>query len=211
MDEDFLLFLSQQEKKLVKKAMNSFSTLTETEKDVLIEFFQSYELNELPKENEIQQQIRTIAENILNKEPYELIKKMRDGIPLVCEPFFTNLTHEKLKLWYKIQLPTPLKIINCLETVPSELNNAQSKVFYFFKTFIRNLNDINLTKFLLFITSSESMPEKIIVHFKHFGFPVAHSCSNTIELATIYSHYQELADVFLAIINNESCYEYSIL
>lgn len=56
--------------------------------DDLIDFFQSFGLLELPKENEILEQIRTIAENVLCKEPYELIKKMKDGIPLLHEQFF---------------------------------------------------------------------------------------------------------------------------
>lgn len=133
--------------------------------DDLIDFFQSFGLLELPKENEILEQIRTISENVLCKEPYELIKKMKDGIPLLHEQFFLNLTYEKLKLFYKKEKPTALKIVNCLVTSPLELNNIQSKVFYYFKTFIRNLTGTNLSKLLMFITSSEQMPEKINIFF----------------------------------------------
>lgn len=179
--------------------------------DNLIDLFQSFGLLELPKENEFSQQIRTIAENVLCKEPYELLKTMKIGIPLKYESFFCNLTYEKMQFWYKKEKPTHAKIIDCLQTTPSELNNVQSKVFYYFKTFIRNLNSTNLSKFLIFITSSELMPEKITVYFKNVGYPVAHSCSNTFELPTTYNNYQELSEVLLAIINNDSCFEFSIL
>lgn len=209
--DDFLLFVTITERKLIKKSIDSFSTLTQTEMDDLIDFFQSFGLLELPKENEILEQIRTISENVLCKEPYELIKKMKDGIPLLHEQFFLNLTYEKLKLFYKKEKPTALKIVNCLVTSPLELNNIQSKVFYYFKTFIRNLTGTNLSKLLMFITSSEQMPEKINIFFKNFGYPVAHSCSNTLELPTSYSNYQELSDVLTTIINHDNSYEFSIL
>jgi len=72
------------------------------------------------------------------------------------------------------------------------LNNIQARIFYFFKTYVKNLTQKNLLKLLLFVTASLHLPDKITVSCKTSDYPIAHTCSNTLELPTTFSFYQEL-------------------
>lgn len=209
--EDLFHFLTPVEQRLIYKAKNSFEELNSSEKDMLLDLFATYGLLENPKLSEIKEQLSIIAENILCIESHNFIKKIKDGIPLFCEKFFTDLTDSKVNFLFEQQVANPNKVVTILKTVPEELNNIQTRVFYFFKTYIKNLTQENLSKMLLFVTASLHLPDKITVSFKTSGFPAAHTCSNVLELPTTYSSYQELKTLFDSILENENSFQYTYL
>ncbi|XP_025995490.2 E3 ubiquitin-protein ligase hecw-1 isoform X1 [Solenopsis invicta] len=207
--EDLFQFITPVEQRLIYKAKNSFDDLNISEKDMLLDFFATYGLLENPEKSQIENQLCIIAKNILCIESHNLIKKIKDGIPLFCEKFFTDLTDSKVNLLFEQMVANPNKVVTVLKTDPEELNNIQTRIFYFFKTYIKNLPQDNLLKLLLFVTASSHLPDKITVSFKTSGFPVAHTCSNTLELPTTYSSYQELKNHFDLILENENSFQYT--
>jgi len=144
-------------------------------------------------------------------ESQNFIKKIKDGIPLFCEHFFTALTDSKVNFLFEQQVANPNKVVTVLKTDPEELNNIQTRTFYFLKTYIKNLTQENLSKLLLFVTASLHLPDKIIVSFKTSGYPIAHTCSNILELSTTYSSYQELKTHLDSILENENSFQYTYL
>lgn len=209
--EDLFHFLTPVEQRLIYKAKNSFEELNDSEKDMLLDLFATYGLLENPKILEIKDQLSIIAENILCIESHNFIKKIKDGIPLFCEKFFTDLTDSKVNFLFEQQVANPNKVVTVLKTDPEELNNIQTRVFYFLKTYIKNLTQESLSKMLLFITASLHLPDKITVSFKTSGFPAAHTCSNVLELPTTYSSYQELKTLFDSILEDENSFQYTYL
>ncbi|CAH0563019.1 unnamed protein product [Brassicogethes aeneus] len=209
--EDFFNFLTPSEACLLRKAKLAYQTLTEKDKELLLDLFSTYGLLENPNASEIEDQIVTIAENVLCQESFPFIKKIKDGIPLFCEHFFSNLTESKINYLFKKQAATASKFFEIMITTPEELNNLQTRILYFFKTYIKNLTDEKLQRMLFFISGSTNMPERVVVAFTASGYPVAHTCSNTLELALSYSSYQEIKLHFDAILDNETAFEYSYL
>lgn len=120
------------------------------------------------------------------------------------------MTDSKVNFLFEQQVANPSKVVTVLKTDPEELNNIQTRVFYFFKTYIKNLTHENLLKLLLFVTASLHLPDKITVSFKISGYPVAHTCSNTLELPITYSSYQELKIHFDSILD-ENSFQYAYL
>ncbi|CAH0563045.1 unnamed protein product [Brassicogethes aeneus] len=209
--EDFFFFLTPSERSLIFKAKNKFDQLTNIEQDLLLEFFATFGLAELPKASEIEDQLHIIARNILCLESNNFLKLIKDGIPLFCENFFEELSVNKVNALFAQQAPTPDKILKALKTDPEDLNNFQARVYYFFKTYIKNMSLNKLATFLQFITGSPHMPEFITISFKAGDYPVAHTCSNVLELPTTYSSSQELKFQFEANLENEICFQYSAL
>ncbi|KAL6268251.1 hypothetical protein P5V15_001366 [Pogonomyrmex californicus] len=210
--EDLFHFLTSVGQRLIYKAKSFFEELNDFEKErmcfeknMLLGLFTTYAFLENPKKSEIKDQLSIIAENVLCIESYNFIKKIKDGIPLFCEKFFTDLTDSKVDFLFE-QAANPNKVITVitvLKTVPEELNNIQIRVFYFFKTYIKNLTQEDLSKMLLFITASLHLP-KITISFKTFA--AAHTCLNVLELSTISSSYQELKTHFDSILGDKNSF-----
>lgn len=85
------------------------------------------------------------------------------------------MTESKVNFLFEQQVANPDKVITVLKTDPEELNNIQTRVFYFFKTYIKNLTQEKLSRLLLFVNASLHLPDEIIINCKTSGFPVAHT------------------------------------
>lgn len=213
--EDFLLFLTYGERELIKKAKTSFDTMETFEKEMLTDFFTTNSFFDNPKKEEIDEQIDIIAENALLATPREAIKHIKNGIPVVMDIFWSSLTLEKLNNIVVSQTPTPNKIIQCLKCEQEDLNLNQSAALYYLKTFIRNLNKKELTNFLNFITGSSNMPNTINITFTNFSGssrrPIAHTCSNLLELPCTYNDLNDFSREFTAILASDFSFQYSQL
>lgn len=53
--------------------------------------------------------------------------------------------------------------------------------------------------------------DNFTLHLKNTGFPVAHTCSNTLELPVNYNTYQEFSKQFNAILTADENFQYSLL
>jgi len=183
--EDFMWIISHSERILIKKAELSFDTLEEFEKDLLGEFFISNKFFDIPKKCEIEEQIQTIAENVVITKNLDFIKALREGLPLICDTFWCALNVDKINYILSQQSATPNKVVKCLKTDLEDLTARQSTSLYYLKTFIRNLSNQELSKFLYFVTGSCNMPSHITVTFTNLSGslrrPIVHTCSNFIE------------------------------
>ena len=72
-----------------------------------------------------------------------------------------------------------------------------------------------LSKFLWFVTGSTTLPSRIeIVFATMFGAarrPIAHTCSNTLELSDTYWSYQDLRDEMRAVLATPMAFEMNML
>jgi len=72
------------------------------------------------------------------------------------------------------------------------VTKEQLNCLYYVKQFITRLDQDELGLFLHFVTGSSVMPEKIAVSFNQLAGelrPIAHTCTNTLELSTLYGLY----------------------
>lgn len=73
--DEFYLFVNSCERFILKKCIENFSNLSDKEIDILTNIFTSFHFYEMPKEDEIQEQIAAIAMNVLVEEPKTVYRK----------------------------------------------------------------------------------------------------------------------------------------
>lgn len=212
---EFLLFLTVPERIIIQKALSNYVKLSSREVDRLTSLFTCYGYNDIPKQLEITEQITAIAEKALLHDTKELFEKLKEGVSDVIKNFFKELSLADIyALWKKTQ-PTKQKVMNCLVTESLYQTNEEEKTFFFLQNYVGSLGDSDLEKFLLFVTGSVNMPDKITVGFhEHKGLarrPIAHTCANRIDVGINYSSQQEFNSEFDIILKDDSSLEYSIL
>jgi hypothetical protein len=78
---DLQLFVTNHESRLLRRAVNEASCLSDNDIDKLTEFYTQNELLEVSKVCEIRHQLMTIATNVFITKPEPLFAQMRKGIP----------------------------------------------------------------------------------------------------------------------------------
>ena len=110
--EDFLLYITDRENALLRKAMGSFACLTEGEQNRLQHFFTAHKYFDFPRRHEIKDQILAIAEEELVKRPAFLCAQIRKGIPESHRAiFWAQLSIDHLKYMQEKQRPTQEKVV----------------------------------------------------------------------------------------------------
>lgn len=216
--DDFLLLSTIEERNIICLGLKDFSALTENNVDFLQSLFIANDLHEVPKAGEFKQQILAIAEHTILDKPKDLVLLMRDGIPLdLLMTVWRPLTRELLHKLLRKETPTVEKLLAVIQTEDNyNLTNKEERVLHFFKSYICSLKEDNdmLTKLLVFITGSANAPNCIKVTFNNvldplLRRPIAHTCSNNIELASSYSTYQQFKKEMTAYLRNEYTFHYS--
>ena len=133
---------------------------------------------------------------------------MNSGVPSVYSPFWENLSVEKFFQLYKALNATPLKVLAMI-TDPECSNVAESRVFNYLKTYVGNMNQEELSRFLRYVTgSSVMMNSDITVMFNSLtGLarrPIAHTCDCTLELSRSYASYMEFENEFSKVLGSET-------
>uniref|UniRef100_A0A1Y1M514 HECT domain-containing protein n=1 Tax=Photinus pyralis TaxID=7054 RepID=A0A1Y1M514_PHOPY len=211
---DFKLFVTKAESTLISKAISSFSQLSTVELYRLQEFYSSYGMYDIPREDQIQEQILTLATDILISKPKDFITIMRSGIlDTHLTTVWNVMTVDELSTILNQLKPSPQKVVDCIVQREQELTNDQSRVFYYLQQFVLSLSDSDLQKFLLFVTGSIHLPSSILVTFNNLNGlnrrPIAHTCSNLIEISSSYSYYQEFTREMKQYLAHDFSYEYS--
>ncbi|XP_071175740.1 uncharacterized protein [Mytilus edulis] len=197
--EDFLLYLDTKDRKLVKEAIDDFSTLSENQVRDLQELFIRYEMGSMLRPDSFRSQLLKIARNELCVKPRALCEKMRQGIPEDhFDRFWCRLTIDHIDLLHARLKPSADKILNCLKpAVPfGDLTRRRRRVYEFFQEFIEKLGDEDLQLLLQLITGQSCVPKRTIqVEFSELGGvqrrPVFHTCSYMVELPDTYTNYKD--------------------
>ena len=155
-------------------------------------FFTIYNLQKTPSHNRFKEQILSIAQNVLIDRPAPLLSKLKQGIPSnQMDMFWSLLTEAGVTYLYQQQRPTVKRFLLSLTTSPADLHPEEEKALYFFKQYVGGMDQEELAELLLFITGSTVMVDQITITFCSvtgvMRCPVAHTCSNLLELPSSYS------------------------
>ena len=216
MDEQRKLFVTSHEKSLLQKALSTFDQLTEEERDRLQNFYSAFGLFDVPREDEIREQLMAIANREFLDIPGPLINLMRRGIPANhMDCFWQYLSINHLAYIHHKQRPTPEKVASIIEAESPDLTVDEDRIMYYLIEFVSTLDSDSLSDFLILTTASIHQPVKIVLTFNSmFGLqrrPIMHTCSNTIELPTSYNNYQEFRREFRAVLSNPDSLIYSAI
>ena len=210
------LYLNDRERALVDKAIINFDSLTVKEIDLLIDMLGSYGMFTVPRKANIRQLLVGTARHQLLDQPAPFVEEMKLGIPpTFAETFFSILTLPAIDFLFKEQLPTPDKVQEVLTTDDEYLTQDQLNCLYYLNQFIARLDSDELGLFLQFVTGSSVMPDKITVVFNRLSGelrrPIAHTCSNTLELSITYTSSQEMKREFVSILINPLCFQMNMI
>ena len=142
---------------------------------------------QIPTPSNIKDLIVDSAKHQFKIRPLGTLFSMNSGVPSVYSPFWENLSVENFFQLYKALNATPLKVLAMI-TDPECSNVAESRVFNYLKTYVGNMNQEELRRFLRYVTgSSVMMNSDITVMFNSLtGLarrPIAHTCDCTLELS----------------------------
>ena len=122
----------------------------------------------LPKNHQLRTILR-IRHHFLGK-PLGILYALDDGLPKPHKVFWSQFTVEKLFSLYKAMNATPSSVLGLLEE-PEFENQAEARVYDYFKTYIGNCKE----------RSSAVVVKSIVVSFNNLSGlarrPINHTCS----------------------------------
>jgi hypothetical protein len=134
--QDFELFVTANERLLVKKALVSFESLDTEEKDRLQALVSAFGLYELLSPTEVRQQLVSVAREVLVDRSRRFYQLMRQGMPQQHRQlFWSELTIDHLLQMMVSQQATSEKVANCITAV-GDVSNAQEKILYYLQVSI---------------------------------------------------------------------------
>jgi len=209
------LFLNSMDRALVDRALEDFSKLSSGDYDTLLSIFQLYGMYSLPTARNLKDQLVNTARHCLVDIPGPFVDLMKSGIPQAhIDIFWSALTMPAIESMFEQQLPSGDKLLAVLAPEDDNLRQDQQNAFYFLQQYVRQLDQDELMRFLQFVTGASVMPDRVIVTFNALSGelrrPIAHTCSNTLELSCTYICYQELKRELNLVLQNPLSFSMSM-
>ncbi|KAL3887050.1 hypothetical protein ACJMK2_027006 [Sinanodonta woodiana] len=208
--EDFLLFLDNEDRELVKSSLNSFDNMGEEEIDKLQEFLMKFGMGIVPRAATLRQHMIDLAQNELCIKPKFFCENMRKGIPRKhMRNFWVHMTLEHLDHLYedfRITAENVWPKIRC-ETWPLQ-NPNERRVYGYLRDLIQDLDEEILLSFVQFVTAERKIPNSFIT----LGFtdtrgiarcPIASTCAYRLDIPVSYNSYEEFKKEFMMILNSD--------
>lgn len=204
------------ERGLIDKSLANLDSLSSRERELLQSMLAAFGMYAFPRKDNIRQLLAGTARHQLLDQPGPFLEELKLGIPPeFADIFWSVLTLPAVDFLFRQQLPTPDKVQEIVQAEDEHLTQEQQNCLYYLSHFISHLDQEELGMFLHFVTGSSVMPNKISVTFNRLTGelrrPIAHTCSNTLELSTTYMSSQELKREFINILNNTLCFQMDML
>lgn len=118
-----------------------------------------------------------------------------------------KLSKYSLEEEYKNKIPTPTNILKNLCCPEKDDNEIKRKIFGFLKKFICEADLKLCTKLLRFITGADIITSTININFNSVQdcfsrSPVAHTCTNTLDLPLTYDSFIDFRCEFTSILSS---------
>ena len=208
--ESLIDYISTHDSTVLRDAIKE-KKFTSTMASVTLAILSRLGCTEIPTPANIKYLLTTAAQHQFKIKILGNLFSMRCGVPSVYQPFWKQFSVEKLYQLYRALNATPLKVLGLLHE-PECMNTAEDRVFNYLKTFIGNMKQEELHRFLRYVTgSSVIINSNITVVFNSLNGlarrPISHTCDCTLELSRSYSSYMEFEDEFSKVLGSEgSCW-----
>ncbi len=197
--EVFFNYISLAEKDVLSEALQDFQS---ADMDEVLSVLSSHSCTVLPNENNLQNILEEIAHKEMVQQPAYIIKCWRPILRSVGE----NMTAESLdKITENLQ-PKARNVAKSLK-FPQTMSPSETTVSNHLLRFVRERDQKELGLFLRYCTGSDLFLSKTIqVTFTEMNEfsrrPIAHTCSQHLELANDYSTYAEFRVEFCSVLNS---------
>ena len=213
--DDFLLFVTIREKRLLTRAMSDFRGLTAEEIAGLHNFYLDHGSTKRPRASAMRKHILAIAYQDLVMKPSSYISQMRRGVPESHKAaFWRDLSVDDITELMQAQWPTPDTVAGVITNVTQDMTEEEERTLRFLKEFVASLDSHTLKVFLVFVTESVRQPHKIIVTFGCTSGgkrTIGHPRLNHLEITTTFSSMDELKREFLAVLASPESVQDSVM
>ncbi|KAK6181993.1 hypothetical protein SNE40_009766 [Patella caerulea] len=200
--EDYMQYLSESERELVKKALAEFS---EVDEDDMFEFLDSHQC----RKKVTHENFRSVVLELAHKELIQQPKYVLDCFSPILKSIAYVMTPDDLSKFYKHSEATPKGIIKIL-TFPDNMDSQEREVRQYLKTYIKESDKKTLRSFLRFCTAIDIIPPEpntIKVQFSEMaGFtrcPVGHTCGRVLELPKMYENFPSFRAEFNSLLTSD--------
>ena len=206
-------YISDNEREKLKIALQykgtSSSFPTQEMKSDVISILSRLGCREVPTPRNLAELIVNVAKYEFCSKPAAAITMINCGIPDEHKPFWTDLGIDGINGIYTSLTVTSDKILKIIDGDCQ--SPGEERILAYLTSLIGNMKTNDLRNFLRFTTgSSVCIASKISVTFNSSSGlarrPIAHTCSNTLELSASYVNYHDFSAEWHAILgdtNNE--------
>ncbi|XP_070543895.1 uncharacterized protein [Ptychodera flava] len=197
--ESYLLFVSETEGDLFREALRDFQSV---DKEELLEVLDGHQCKKDPSTANIRDIVIEIAHKELIQEPMFVIESWRAILRSVAN----TIGNMSLLDLYEEKKPTTRKVVKML-SFPDPISVEATTMANHLRRYIREVDGPTLKRFLRFCTGSDIMPDDpikiLFVNLEGIQRrPVAHTCSNLLELPLHYESYPDFRADFNAVLNS---------
>jgi len=166
----------------------------QTDKDELLDILQEFDCRLIVNEKNIKDVIFEIAHKEIIQRPKYIIDIWSQVLKNKVTPTISKISLQEM---YISKVPTSINLLKNLQCPDKDESEIKRKVFGFLKKFIREADQILCTKLLRFITGSDIITDQININFTsvkddYSRSPVAHTCTNTLDLPMSYDRFIDL-------------------
>lgn len=198
-------FISTCERATIKAALACVNqTFPVQLQEELIMILATFGCRQLPTPSSLPKLIIQVARYEFLIKPAASIAIINAGIPSTHQSFWNKKSPEELSEIYQRLTLSPKKVISLI-AIPEICLPQQDRVYQYLRTMIGNMNPGELRLFMRFVTGScVCTTHKIEITFNSLaGFgrrPIAHMCTNMLEIPTTYANYDDFYSEFNSIL-----------
>ena len=200
----FLQTVSLVEANLLNSVLHTSEELCSSDQTKLISLLGRFGSRQLPTRKNLKQQIVQVARYEFLTKPSAALQAISSGIPPLQVRFWASLSVSDFHHVYVALGASPQRLLEILRE-PDVMDTNQERVLGYLRQFIGNMRATEVSRFVRFVTGSTVCPAgTIAVTFNSEGGagrrPVAHTCSNSLELPSTYQTYGEFESEFQAVL-----------
>lgn len=204
--QSFSDFLSVIDRTLISNALelNEFS---QDVKSSIINILSRFGCRDVPTPGNLKRILSSLAQHQFRSQPFAAISIMNTAIPEKHMRFWHGIDASDFYDVYTSLTASPSKV---LEKIMEPLfnNPNEQRIFMYLQQYIGEMKLDDVKRFVRFITGSSVLTnEDISISFNALTGasrrPIAHTCSNSLELPYTYNTFLEFVEEFSTLLNNE--------
>ncbi len=221
--QSFLDFVSDVDRDVLTNAVaiaNVSSAFQPDMQEQLLSVLSAYGCRQIPSPSNLSKIIADIAQFVFLVNPMSALSMIYSGIPPQHQSYWSVKSLPEYQSYWSVKSPsdlyhlyqsltaTPSKVISLLNE-PYCTNQAQKTVYGYLRQYIGSMTLDQVRLFLRFVNgSSVCTVEKLEVQFNMLSGlarrPIAHTCSNILELSATYQSYSEFMKEFQQVVSDET-------
>lgn len=202
----FLEFLSQVDRKAIAIALRA-KEFTQPMKTSTINVLSRFGCREIPTPSNLSHLLYTLAQHQFRSRPFAALSLMNSGVPEKHKAFWQNMEVNEFCRVCEALTTNPEKILEQI-VEPFFANEHEERVFGYLQQYIGEMKVVEAKRFLRFVTGSSALTgDKISISFNALvgaaRQPIAHTCSNTLEIPYTYNTFLDFSEEFSTLLSNE--------